>query len=117
MGRTFNQRQVANQLQTIMNPDAEEARVLTALASLPRRQALKALDQMSAQQYTTIIPSAELVNQHFQRDLYESIRDLATSCIDCNCYFGNCQQWIDGSYEKTNVHGSRNARGFRSEEL
>ena len=52
-----------------MNPDAEEARVLTALASLPRRQALKALDQMSAQQYTTIIPSAELVNQHFQRDL------------------------------------------------
>ena len=101
--RTFNQREVSKQMQSLIFLDFDESDLL-----LP-------LDQLTAQQYTTIIPSAELANQRFQRDLYQSIRDLATSCIGCNCYFGDCEQWITGAYEKTNVHGSRNARGFRSE--
>ena len=55
---THNQKAVSTKLQTLNNPTAEEEAVLVALIELPTDAARFALDQMSAEQYTLLLPSS-----------------------------------------------------------
>ena len=71
---THNQKAVSTQLQTLNNPTAEEEAVLVALTELPQDAARFALDQMSAEQYTLLLPSVEILNRQFLRRLYDPLR-------------------------------------------
>lgn len=111
---THNERQVSTQLQGILNPASEESSVLLTLAQLPRCAAQASLDQMSAEQYTNLIPIAESTIRQFIRRLYDPLRNLTTrSC--CGRYCGtNCTVWAESGYQRSFAAGSRNAKGFKA---
>ena len=107
---TYNEQQVANQLITITNPTAEELAVLNALVGLPAKEQSKALDQISAQQYATLLISGEETTRSFIRRLYDPLRPLITGALcPCEC---SIDTWETGSWERGSYGGNRNANGF-----
>jgi len=132
---TYNQRQVAKQLESITNPTASEEAVLEALLNLsfpdgvlgidPRSEfaALHALDQMSAQQYTNLVLTAELANRQFIRRMFDPLRSLIITnpCYfnmnDCQCSYGPVVDiWGSAEIGKSFLTGTRNARSVRLSE-
>lgn len=115
MGRTFNQSQVAIQLDKAKLNDPEVNALTLQLLQLPADEAQRALSQMSAQQYAQISVTAEAVNQHFIRRLYDPLRRTISS--DPCCYNNySCEQiydtWMDVSYDHSVYKGNSDARGF-----
>lgn len=99
---TFNEKQVAQQLQSITNPTPAEQAILIGITSLPAAQANAVLDEMSGEQYTSILLGAEFANREFLRRLYDPLRLIITSpyCVTKEC----CPEddlrldtWFEGS--------------------
>ena len=109
---TYNEQQVANQLVTIANPTAEELAVMTTLMALPSTQQSQALDQMSAQQYATLLISSEQSTRSFLRRLYDPLRPFTTGAL-CPCHCG-VDVWGMGGWERSSYGDETNADGFIS---
>lgn len=85
-----NQHEVADQLISITNPTPAELAILTELAHLvgspdTANQALRALSQMSGEQYTNCLWIAETTNRQFLRRLYDPLRAIMTAGLVCSC--------------------------------
>lgn len=126
--QTHNQRVVSTQLQTLNNPTAEEDAVLVELVGLSTDAARFAMDQMSAEQYTLLLPSVEILNRQFLRRLYDPLRSkmLQPGCLNQDCFSDNCQDndcnttcnapfefWSDASYNRCLFDGSHQAKGAK----
>lgn len=117
--KTFNQRQVALQFDQMTMFDPEQLAILNALAGLSPKEVRKSLDEISGQQYTTLILEAELANQQFIRNLYDPLRYLVSSNPCCSCCSSDCccnplEVWFEATGENTHVKGNENAKGFNS---
>lgn len=141
---TYNQRQVAEQLNTI-NPSSatpEELNVLFNLLALSSQPATvdaarQALSEMSGEQYTNHLFTSELIGRRFVRRLYDPLRSIILNngaCCDRDVYY-NCYEsngctvlddtpwipnnlvvgpWIEISGGHTFFRHDNNARGFQS---
>jgi len=115
---TYNQKQVANQLASLgtnISPAIEE--VLVQLISGTTLEATTALSQMSAEQYTNVIMTAELANHQFLRRLYDPLRSIITTnpckqSVECS-YIQPFDIWASISGGRAFIRGNENARGFR----
>jgi autotransporter-associated beta strand repeat/autotransporter-associated beta strand repeat/autotransporter-associated beta strand repeat/autotransporter-associated beta strand repeat/autotransporter-associated beta strand repeat len=115
---TYNQKQVAKQLATINSSSPPELQeILSQLISTTAADAGKSLSQMSAEQYTNVIMTAELANHQFIKRLFDPLRSIITTnpckkSPTCN-YIQPFDVWASISGGRTFIHGNDNARGFR----
>jgi autotransporter-associated beta strand protein len=109
--KTFNQRQVALQLEKVKNLKGALAKAVTALVHLDESKILRALDQISGQQYTNVLVTAELANQRFSQDLYNPIRKVVTSSLNCHDP-SEYLLWLQGGGGRFFAEGNTNAEGF-----
>lgn len=125
---TFNQRQVAMQLDNITDPTDALADILSSLAGLSPEGIRLVLDQMSAVSYANLLLTAQQANSRFIRSLYNPLRDIITCpqgccCDTCCCDPCSCMEnqtcccgpldvWFQASAEKTHAKSDSNARGF-----
>ena len=109
-----NQKQVALQLDSIVNPDPSQAALLSHLASLPVAQASIILEQLTGQQQTADLFAAELINRDFLRRLYDPIRSLVTT-LPCMHAPSPCgwTAWIEGGGGRYSLDNSSEAFGFK----
>lgn len=85
---TFNEKQVASQLENISNPTPTEQAILIALTSLPAAEARQVLNEMSGEQYTSTLLVAEFANREFMRRIYDPLRLIINtpySATKCCC--------------------------------
>lgn len=71
---TYNERQVAEQLQRITNPTPQQMNILVGITSLPKGEAREALDQLTGEQYTSTLLAAELSSRGFIRRMFDPMR-------------------------------------------
>lgn len=113
---THNQKVVAEQLDSIINATPEELEVLFALFNLPPSEQQHALDQMSGQQYTSLIMSSEIAARQFLRRLYDPLRKIVTTppCYTC-CSSPelNITPWFEVSGGQSFLYGNKNTNGVK----
>src|SRR5690606_31418702 len=84
---------------------------------LDRFEALEALSQISAEQYTNILLTAELANRQFTRRIFDPLREIITTnpCkpYDFCRYKPTFDIWSSISGGRSFIHGNSNANGFR----
>lgn len=109
---------VGTELQKIQNPSEEEQKFLYQLATLPKESAELVFDSLSAEQYSNLIVAAEMSNEQFLQRLLNPIRPVLTSdpcCPDTCCNAARQGLvWIDGGFQRSFLHGSVDAKGFKS---
>lgn len=110
--KTSNERRTAKQIDSIQDPNAALAEVLSELAILSRSKARTALDELSGHQHTDDLLLSEMINRQFIRRLYDPIRSLVTSepCC-CNDDF---DVWFEGGGDKIYLKGNKNAHTVSS---
>jgi autotransporter-associated beta strand protein len=132
---THNQANVANGLDSIVNPTALQNTLMSEIANLSLSEATSALDSLSGWQYTTSLWVAQTINEEFIKRLYDAARFLITPTANCTpCYgqtsgdTGNlslqpetkCQEcnrwdiWMEGGGTFKNLYGNENAHGLRA---
>lgn len=120
IAETNNQYAVAQQLESITDPTLEELAVLNALKDLPPEEARHALDEMSGEQYTSLVTSAELAGHQFIRRLYDPVRYLITTnpclCPTLDACINNLGVWFDIGASKTAIDGTQSAKGYKLHE-
>lgn len=118
VARTYNQRHVAVQLETIpVNPPPAYEELLQHFAQETEIEARDTLTQMSGVPYTNLILTAELANRQFIRRLFDPLRSILTEnpCLPYEycCYRQTYDVWGAISGGRTFIHGNSNAPGFR----
>lgn len=118
IAETYNQHQVAQQLASLpLNPSPEMQAILQQFALLDIYEARKALSQMSAEQYTNVILTAELANRQFIRRIFDPLREIITSnpCAPYEfcCYKPTFDVWSSISGGRSFIHGNKNAHSYR----
>lgn len=108
---TFNQKQVANQIDTLAsNGTPIEQEIANALTLIPLSAYYLALDQMTGQQYATALLTAERGNEAFLDQLYNPLRSLINDpCGYCNC---SSLGWIEASFGQASYDGNHDANGL-----
>ena len=101
IAQTFNEQQVANQLNGLTSPTPAQQAILDALASIPTADAILALNQMTGQQYAAALFTAELENEQFLRQLYNPLRPM----IGDPCAANRCGCGWQGWVQATGGHG------------
>ena len=117
---TCNQRVVANQLDSIVDPNAEESLLLSEITSLSLADARIALDSLTGQEHTDDLFTTEIVNRQFIRRLYDPLRSIVTTQPYyhdyCDSYYNTCCEeftfWAEGGAGQTTLNNSKNAYGF-----
>jgi len=108
---TCNQRSVANQLDSIVDPNANQTLLLSEIIDLSPSAAREALDSLSGYQHTDDVWTAALVNRQFIRRLYEPLRPIVTA--DCQpCFNEEWIVWGDTGGGYTDLTGNEEAHGF-----
>ena len=97
IAQTFNELQVAGQLDHLTNPTPEQQAILSALTALPTAEAVLALDQMTGVQYATALLTAEVENEQFLRELYNPMRSLLADPCFRNCCGCGREYWMQAS--------------------
>lgn len=119
--KTYNQRQVARQLDGITDPTPSQLVVLNKMIGLSQPQARHALNQMSGQQHAADLLVVETINRQFIRRLFDPLRDIVGSdpCIresyeidDC-CDRCGVDVWLEGSGTYLTQKGGSNTTGFK----
>lgn len=112
---TCNQKAVANILTTLTDVPDDLSTILSALVTLPQSQAQLALDQISGEQYTTLLTTAELTGQQFIRRLYDPLRTIVTTypCYNCCCCNPTFDAWFEGGGGRTNIDGNVNVHNVK----
>jgi autotransporter-associated beta strand protein len=78
--KTHNERNVANQLDEIIDPNPLQSQLLSEIVSLPSLDdGTQALDSLSGWQYTSDLWVAQTVNGEFVKRLYDGIRPIVTN--------------------------------------
>lgn len=118
--KTYNQRQVARQLDGITDPTDSQLKILNKMINLSHQQARHALNQMSGQQHAADLLVVEVVNRQFIRRLFDPLRDIVGSdpCIrewyemDCSLC-SKIRPWFEGSGSYLTQKGGSNTTGFK----
>lgn len=121
--KTFNQKQVATQIDSIVNPTPSQLVLLNTLVGLSEGYARHALNQMSGQQHAADLLVVELLNRQFIRRLYDPLRDIVGSdpCTREWYELENCctpcgvDAWFEGSGSRLSQKGGSNTTGFKAE--
>ncbi len=112
---TSNERAVAEQLDSIVNPNVDETLILNTLVGLSPHQASKALDQMTGQQYLSELLTTEITNRQFLKRLYDPVRALVTT-VPCasDCCPANCELdfWFEVGGSRSFVRGNQHEARF-----
>lgn len=117
VAETPNQIAVAQQLNSITNPTAAEEAVLNAFSVLSPEAARKALDQMSAEQYTYTLWTAEYATHQFLLRLYDPLRPIVTAdpCTleqyACGCH--SLEFWGEIGGDHSVIRKNHNAGGYK----
>lgn len=112
-GETRNQKNVALQFDSIINPSPEELFVINNLLTLDPPQLRNALDQMGGEQYTSLIQINHQATQRFLRRIYDPLRDILAfrTCYD-PCAF-NLDTWFAAEAGHSTLTHDRNAHGYQ----
>lgn len=114
---TCTQMGVASILNTvILFPNVEVDPIIQNLYALNSAQDVQnALDQISGEQYTTIVDTIEINTQQFLRRLYNPLRTLVTTLPCCNtcCCKPSWDGWLEASGGQTHLFGNQNSHGLR----
>ncbi len=115
---SFNERQVASQLDSLTagsDPDPEINTLLNALVGLSPLQITDALDQLAGDPHTKDPFIVGTLNRQFIRRLYDPIRPLVTTSPLCRCApecsFG-IDVWVEGGWNRAFLRNDGNAFGF-----
>lgn len=116
LGATPNQINVANQLDSITDPTADQALILDALADLSVPQLQQALDDLAGEQYTFLIQEGAEISRRFASMLYDSFRNLLDPCDPCEKRVcgGERISWVSADSGVGNIRGDINAKGLKS---
>lgn len=107
LARTFNERQVASQLDGYGGSDPALAALITALSALSPDAAALALDQMTGQQYATTLLTTEFENDQFLRELYDPLRPFIADPCALGCCV--CNTWAEATVGHAHWFGTANA--------
>lgn len=114
---THNQLAVATQLDSIIDPNAQQTLLLSQIASLPIVDAQTALDNLSGYQHTSDLIVSMMLNRQFLRRLYDPLRWIVATepdaCCACSCD-NDLKAWFDADGSFIRVRGDENARGFNT---
>lgn len=108
-----NAGKVARQFDSITNPSADLQTILQNLVTLTPIQLELAFDELSGEQYATLIEITQLSTRRFLRDLFFPFRMGQT---DCHLYYPCCEDieiWVDGHYGRSFLQNHHN-RGFKT---
>ena len=111
--QTSNQVNVANALDSITNPSADELSVLNALINLPVSDAKHAFDDLSGEQYTYLIQIDRYGNERLNRRIYNAVRSTLVPCW-CTDPCATVQTWFQVEEGQSYAHRDCNANGLRS---
>lgn len=104
-----NQFGVATNLDSIVNPNAEQTLLISTIANLPLATARKALENLSGFQYTDDVRVTNISISRLLRRLYDPLRSLITGYDRCSLCDVPCDEWIpwlETGYGLTNLSGS-----------
>jgi len=113
--KTCNQRSVAIQLDSIIDPNANQTLLLSEIIDLAPNAAREALDSLSGYQHTDDVWTVGLINRQFIRRLYEPLRPIVTTDLSCDCQPCFNEEWIvwgDTGGGHTSLTGGGEAHGF-----
>lgn len=104
-----NQYGVARNLDHIINPDAAQSLLISAIANLPQEEAGTALESLSGFQYTQDVWATEISLHRFLRRLYNPLRSLVSPC-DCCSSSHEATAWLQTGDGLINLHGKQGHR-------
>lgn len=112
-----NQLGVAANLDGIVNPNAAQSLLMSAIANLPLEAAQDALESLSGFQYTNDLLVTNISTSRFLRRLYDPLRPLVTRCDYCSpC--NEWTKWLEAGYGFTDLHGTTTKKlNFNSYQL
>ena len=112
VANTHNEQNIANQLDHITNPTAQETAMLSQVASLNSADLIRsALDSLSGWQYTTDLFVSQVINQQFVKRLYDALRFLTMTDPKKYC-LNEWDVWLEGGGTYTGLQGNANAHGL-----
>ncbi|MDB2614214.1 autotransporter-associated beta strand repeat-containing protein [Chlamydiales bacterium] len=110
---TSNQIAVANQLESCDDPTLAEFTFLSTLNNLPASEQQAVLNQLTGQQYTSLIFSLELASDRFLKNLYTPIRSIVTTEPTCCCSYDSLiNVWFNLSPGQSFIDGCENTEGM-----
>lgn len=115
---THNQLAVAERLDGITNPNANQLLLLDEMVGLSVDNARSALDSLSGYQHTEDFWLAQTVGRQFIRRLYDPIRPIISidrnECCDvCDeCNNPACSIWLESGGDVSHLKGNKNAKGL-----
>jgi len=114
---TANQLAIANQLDGIINPNAQQSILLDEIVDLPLNEAREALDSLSGYQHTDDFITTQIINRQFIRRLYDPLRPIVTNDPDCCCNtYNDCfDAWLDVGGSFVNIANSNGVPGFNTD--
>ena len=105
-----NQFGVSTNLDNIVNPNALQTLLITALVNLPLAKAQEALESLSGFQYTNDVLVTEISTNRLLRRLYDPLRPLVRSCNRCSSYDIPCcdlTTWLETDYGCISLKGKQ----------
>lgn len=111
-----NQVGVAQNLDSIINPNTPQSLLLSAIVNLPLEVAQEALESLSGYQYTCDVWVTEIATRRFLRRLYDPLRSIVSSPCDCfdPCYDPCCgwTGWLEMGEGFTSLKGNSHAHAL-----
>lgn len=114
-GDTDNQRNTAEQIDSIRNPSEELQAFLQGLITLTPSQLRDALDELSGVQYASLFPTLQQASERFYRGINLPIR-----LGQCGCNPDPCQcveVWGDIQYGRSCTKKDSNAHGYKGQNI
>jgi len=108
---TSNQKNVAEQLDSIQNPSPCENRLLNALVREDSAYIGYALDQLSGEPYSNLFYIAEINTLHCIQNLYTQLRPLITTNGNCCCNT-DTSIWLETGGGRSFLQKDGNAAGL-----
>lgn len=111
VGQTNNQRNAAQRLDALTNPNEQEAKLLNDLVRLDTDEARLSLEQLSGESYANWLFMQEILNQRFLSSLYEPLRlEISSSCKKCP--EGDFTVWTNGGVGRSFLDSQQGMKGL-----
>ena len=121
---TSNEYEVARQLDSIFNPSDDLQFLLQNLVSLSPRELNHALDELSGEQYATLLEISQQSSRRFLRDLYGPLlfgRDIVAECCEEECcergWCDNVEIWQTVHYGQSYLKNDREGKGYKARNI
>ena len=119
-----NEYEVALQLDSIFNPSDDLQFLLQNLVSLSPRELNHALDELSGEQYATLLEISQQSSRRFLRDLYGPLlfgRDIVAECCEEECcergWCDNVEIWQTVHYGQSYLKNDREGKGYKARNI